>query len=314
MVLNRSKLLDYYYEKLYPELESLETERRILLRRLIGVWTGLVLLGGYIFWLARDSAEFQWWLIAGLAGAGYTLTAWMTKDYRRRFKKKIFAKLVERIDPTLRYDPDRKISSVLFDASGLFPRDYTLYQGNDLIEGAIGDTPISFCDLNVQKEYRDAKGRKNRSIVFAGTFVVTEFHKHFNGFVRVVPDFAERYFGVTGRWLQGWDKEVVRMDSPRFEKLFKVYAKDSVEAHYLLTPNIMERIVALQERADAPIYLSFRYEKLFIAVAHGEDRFEPTLFTSLLKVDTFLKYAENLDLILSIVEELNLNRKVWSKE
>jgi hypothetical protein len=167
----------------------------------------------------------------------------------------------------------------------------------------------------VEKETTDSKGRKHRTTIFAGTFIVTEFHKHFRKTVKVYPDIAEKYLGVVGSWLQdvAGDK-LVRMDSPAFEKEFKVLADDPVEAHYLLTPNIMEKLVQLKRKAGAPVYLSFKYDKLFIAIANGGQWFEPSLFKSLLSLDIFKAYIENLNLVLGIVEDLNLNRRIWSKE
>jgi hypothetical protein len=120
---------------------------------------------------------------------------------------------------------------------------------------------------------------------------------------------------VVGSWLQDVASDkLVRMDSPAFEKEFKVLADDPVEAHYLLTPNIMEKLVQLKRKAGAPVYLSFKYDKLFIAIANGGQWFEPSLFKSLLSLDIFKSYIENLNLVLGIVEDLNLNRRIWSKE
>ncbi len=314
MHLNRSVLLDYYYGELYPELETLEKERLRLLKRLALIWGVLAIAGGYILWVLRNAEDLQWWVGAGIAAAGSAVTSWMSADYRRRFKRRIFAKLLAKIDPDLVYRPEGKVSSTLFDVSGLFGRDYNVYRGGDLISATVGRTPIQFSSLKVEKVYKNRRGEKERTTVFAGTFIVTDFHKNFKGSVRIVPDFAEKHLGIAGRWLQDFSGDVVRLDSPAFEKIFKVYADDSVEAHYLLTPNIMEKLVALQKKADAPVYLSFKYNKLFIAIADGGRRFEPTLLKSLLRLEVFKSYIENLNLILGIVDDLNLNRRIWSKE
>jgi len=252
-----------------------------------------------------------------IAAFGATIFAanWLMTDYRRKFKKRIFKELVAKIDPALLYNPSGTIPRPIFTMSGLFDTDIDYYEGNDLIKGKIGATPIEFSDLKVEKEVRDSKGRKYRSTIFAGTFIVTEFHKRFHNPVLVYPDAAEKYFGLVGSWFQGAvNGKLVRMDSPAFEREFKVYSEDPVEAHYLLTPVIMEKLVALRKKADAPVYLSFRLDRLFIAIQNGGNWFEPTLFKSLLSIDVFKSYIENLNLILSIVEEFNLNRRIWSKE
>ena len=318
MAVKTSDLLDFYYEELYPELEKLEKERLAVRKRLffsfavIGVAALFFLKATYEM---PHGGDIAFWIVAAAMGTGGFVYRWLTDDYRRRFKANIFRRLITRIDPTLLYNPAGMVPRTLFQLSGLFGDDIDYYDGNDLIRGTIGDTPLEFSDLKVEKETRDSKGRRHRVTIFAGTFIVTEFHKNFQHTVKVYPDVAEKYLGVVGGWLQGMTSgKLVRMDSPAFEKEFKVVADDAVEAHYLLTPNIMEKLVQLRKKADAPVYLSFRLDKLFIAIANGGDWFEPTLFKSLLGVDIFKSYIENLNLVLGIVEDLNLNRRIWSKE
>ena len=316
MAVNRSELLDFYYEELYPELQAMEEERKKVARRVL--WAGGAIAAAALGLMAaiyRNSFDAAVEVL-GVAVALWALVyGWLTATYRRDFKHNIFRRLVTRIDPSLLYSPTGMIPRSLFRLSGLFDDEIDHYDGNDLIKGKIGGTPLEFSDLRVEKETTDSKGRKHRTTLFAGTFIVTEFHKHFRKTVKVYPDIAEKYLGVVGSWLQdvAGDK-LVRMDSPAFEKEFKVVADDPVEAHYLLTPNIMEKLVRLKERAGAPAYLSFKYDKLFIAIANGGQWFEPSLFKSLLSLDIFKAYIENLNLVLGIVEDLNLNRRIWSKE
>ena len=315
-MLRTSDLLDFYYDELYPSLLQLEKERKSVLKRIVTAFVVLVSGAGSIeYFQYRNAGSFDLDLLVGAFAGGGLIAAWIARDYRKRFKREIFRRLVLRIDPSLTYRPDGAIDRTLFDLSALFPTDYDRYEGNDYIEGTIGKTPIRFSDLKVQKETRDSKGRRHTTTVFAGTFVVTEFHKHFHNEVKIYPDLAEKYLGVFGSWLQEMmTAHLVRLDSPAFEKEFKVYAQDPVEAHYLLTPNIMEKLVKLRRNANAPVYLSFRLDKLFVAIENGGEWFEPTIFRSLLRLEVFKSYVGNLELLLGIVEELNLNRRIWSKE
>ena len=316
MNIKTSDLLDFYYEELYPQLKELEEERKKVARRV--VWA-VVAIGAAALYLVRytyeTGADVTIQIAAVALGAGALAVGWIVAGYRRKFKYSIFRQLVARIDPTLLYSPTGMIPRTLFELSALFGKDIDRYEGHDLIKGKIGETPIEFSHLKVERERRDSKGRSHRDTLFSGTFIVTDFHKNFKHTVQVYPDVAEKYFGVVGGWLQGMaNGRLVRMDSPSFEKEFKVVADDPVEAHYLLTPNIMEKLVLLKKRANAPVYLSFKLNKLFIAIANDGNWFEPTIFKSLLRIDVFRGYIENLNLVLGIVNELNLNRRIWSKE
>ncbi len=311
-----SELLDFYYGELHRDLLELEAERKRVAKMVVVVISLIAAAAlGLIFTTGGPKGDFAAIIAAfALASAAFSYR-WFTAGYRRGYKNRIFSRLVERIDPTLLYSPAGMVSRTFFNLSGLFQSDIDYYDGGDLIKGKIGRTPIEFSRLKVEKESTDARGKRRRSLIFHGTFIVTEFHKHFKKEVLIYPDIAEKYLGVFGGWLQGISgKKPVRMDSPEFEKEFKVYADDPVEAHYLLTPSVMERLTALKRRADAPLYISFRLDKLFIAIADEDGRFEPPLFRSLLGIEIFKAYIENFNLILSIVEELNLNRRIWSKE
>ncbi len=316
MSLSRSALLDYYYDELYPELVELEAERRRILKWAVVVALVVALPALWLAWKTLGNGiEIPFWIAVTAAGIVGFAVNWLMISYRRRFKSRIFSKIVTKIDPSLLYLPAGTIDRSLFVASALFGDRIDRFSGRDLIRGRIGKTPIAFSSVKAEREHRDARGREHRSVIFAGTFIVTEFHKSFSRTTLVVPDLAEKYLGVLGGWLQTLSgKKVVRLDHPGFEREFVVYADDPVEAHYILTPIIMEKILAIKERSGSNIYLSFRFDKLFIAIENGGDRFEPGLFRSLLRFDTFRGYIENLNIILSIVEELNLNRRIWSKE
>ncbi len=316
MALKRSDLLDFYYRELYPQLQELEEERKRVARQVLFAGTVIAVTALWLIAVIEQNSFDAAVQVVGIAVALWTLLyGWLTTGYRRRFKRDIFRRLVARIDPSLIYSHTGMIPRTLFRLSGLFDDSIDHYSGNDLIKGKIGETPLEFSDLRVEKETTDSKGRKHRITIFAGTFIVTEFHKHFHKTVKVYPDVAEKYLGVVGGWFQDMaNATLVRMDSPAFEKEFKVLADDPVEAHYLLTPNIMEKLVQLRKRVGAPVYLSFKLDKLFVAIENGGEWFEPSLFRSLLSLDVFKGYIENLNQILSIVEELNLNRRIWSKE
>ncbi|WP_353661577.1 DUF3137 domain-containing protein [Hydrogenimonas sp. SS33] len=307
-----SDLIDFYYDELHGELEGLEAERKRLLRNLsiVALITAAAFVA-YVIYADGDILYDRVYTVLFVAlPVVFVAREWMSRSYRKRFKQEVFGRIVARVDPSLSYEPEGKVPEALFVASGLFGTRYDTYRGSDLIRGKIGETPIRFSNLKVKKR----KGDDDETI-FAGTFIVTEFHKHFTHPLAVMPDVAERYLGVIGSWMQNAGaRNLVRLDSPRFEKYFKVYSDDAVEAHYLLTPNLMEKIVELRERAGADLYLSFRYDKLFIAIANGGRWFEPSLFRSLLRLDIVKGYIENLQLLLGIVEELNLNRRIWSKE
>jgi len=74
------------------------------------------------------------------------------------------------------------------------------------------------------------------------------------------------------------------------------------------------KIVDFKKKTNRPIYLSFVGSKVFVAVSYTRNLFEPKLFRTLLDFGLLQEYFEDLRLAAGIVEDLNLNTRIWSKE
>lgn len=105
---------------------------------------------------------------------------------------------------------------------------------------------------------------------------------------------------------------MIRMENPEFEKYFAVYAHDDVEARYLLSPSLMERMVELRERFDSRIAFSFTDSCMNIAIPSTRNFFE--MPDGDLDCESLRQCLSEFLLFLRIVDELNLNVRIWSKE
>ena len=107
------------------------------------------------------------------------------------------------------------------------------------------------------------------------------------------------------------DGELVKLENPEFEEHFVVYSTDQQEARYILSSQIMERILWFKQKTDQRIYMSFRKKHVYVGISGGNDRFEPSLFQTLLRNELFEQYITDIELVLGLVEDLNLNRRIW---
>ncbi len=227
-------------------------------------------------------------------------------------KDETLSPIIKAINPTFKYKYENYIPEKIFKASKISNKWILSYAGNDLAMGKIEDNYIMFSDLLV-------KGFAQT--VFHGQFIVTEFNKNFEGTTVVLTDHAEVIFGKTlGGFIQSTfsGSDLVRMDNPDFEEAFVVQSSDSIEAHYLLTSTLMERILRYKEKTKQNIELSFFSNVICIAIPYDKDHFE-YLDSSMFKSETQLKeafekeFTAPLELVTDIVEELKLNEKLWSK-
>jgi hypothetical protein len=103
------------------------------------------------------------------------------------------------------------------------------------------------------------------------------------------------------------------MDDPEFEKEFVVYSTNQIEARYILSHSLMKKLLAFKHKSKHPVYISFIGTHIYMAVSYDKDLFEPSIFHSLLDYKVAMEYVKTLHLAISVVEELKLNQKLWSK-
>jgi hypothetical protein len=108
--------------------------------------------------------------------------------------------------------------------------------------------------------------------------------------------------------------ELIKLEDPEFESHFVVYGTDQIQARYILSMSLMERIVEFRKKTGRKIYLSFVGSKVFAAVSYTKSLFEPRLFRTLLDFDPICEYFRDLQLAIGIVDDLNLNTRIWSKQ
>ena len=313
-------LKQFYDTTLMPDLQAFEQQRRGIVRRITIVIIVALGLGGAGFLLMMSSmgqvgpAVAIPVILCLLLGGG--VCAVLTRSYVTSFKSIVIDKIVHFIDENLSYEPKRCIDKSTFMLSKIFTTKPNRYKGDDLVSGKIGATQIQFSELNAVRESGSGKN-KHSYTVFRGIFFIGDFNKHFIGQTIVLPDTAEKLFGRLGRKLQSLNVfrgELIKLEDPEFESHFVVYGSDQVEARYILSTSLMARITDFKKKTGKRIYLSFIGSMVFVAVSYTRNLFEPKLFKTLLDFGPVRQYYEDLALAIGIVDDLNLNTRIWSKE
>ncbi len=318
-----SEITDYYYNDLGPIIKDLDKKRQEVRRRILFYYSfvAIALTWGayYITTLCDDPDYFMigiGYFVVMMVSFGIVM-AIVSKDYVKEFKKKVIAPLIKFIDPNLNYDPQRYIPESLLRYSGIVTSRIDRYSGNDYVSGEIDGVHIEFSDIKADQRREDSEGHVEYVTIFEGVLLKAEFPKHFHSRTFVFPDTAEKKFGsMIGRFLQSHSTshgELIKMDNPEFEKEFVVYGDDTIEAHYILTQSMMERMLEFKKRVGHSVAFSFVGGEMFVAVYYDKDTLEPSIFSSLLDYKIAKEYIETLFYAMGIVEELNLNKKLWSK-
>lgn len=225
---------------------------------------------------------------------------------------------VAEIAPGMRYLPEHMVPQGQFEAGGLFSSDIDRYEGEDSLSGRAGATDLLFSELHVQRKETstdsDGKTSTHWVTVFKGIYLVADFHKDFRCRVKIVPDVAEANFGWLGRKLQGVSGNLVRLANPEFERAFKVTSDDDIGAHYLLTPDMQERFLALRSQWSPNIRAALMDSCLHLAIPMKENWFEAGEANPAGAIQPLQHFLEQLVLILHVTETFDLNTRIWTKE
>lgn len=239
-------------------------------------------------------------------------------QFRSDYKTAVVEKVVHFINPKFIYDANKHISLNDFTMSKLGSKKVNKAVGDDYVCGKIDKTVFECSELIAQYEWEDTDqdGKKVTRVedYFNGLFFLADFNKHIQGETFVMPDKAERLLGKFGQNLQKSSKgDLVKLENPDFEKLFAVFSTNQTEARYILTPAIMEGMVKIRKETGANCYFSFIGERVYCGIEFNKALFEASLYRSLSFAD--VEFMHSLfSLIETIITEMNLNTRIWTKE
>lgn len=314
-----------YDTELQPVLAELERQR-------IRVWCWLLACGVGVLGVAAIANILFGQL--GLAIGGITsgiaasiAIGLLWQQYRLRFKQDLIGRLVAYYDPEIVYLPKRGIEKQEFRHSQLYRHRIDRYRREDLVKGKIGATAFRFSEVHAQYKTTSRSGGKTRTrwhTLFRGIFFVADFNKQFSGTTLVIPDQMERQWGKFGQQLQEWSAklgiqpgQLVKLEDPEFERIFAVYASDQIEARYLLSTSLMQRLVRFRHRFNQPISLSFVSSNLYLAIPTRKNHFEPPplwVGVGAIAIADLQAYLDDLNLAQEIIDDLNLNLRIWNKQ
>lgn len=254
----------------------------------------------------------------GVAIAHYHYFGIGADRYRMMFKERILRKLIKAVEPSVSYEPLMGITEETFLGSHLFDAQPDRYACEELMYGMIGDTKVKFSEVHAETKHTrtNANGgsRTYWESLFQGVFFIADFHKEFRHPVSVMPDVAEKHFGWIGKKIQKLGGGLQTLENPEFEKCFVVRGVDAVETRYILTPSMQERLLELRGRLGKDLRVGFRDSHVWLAIPNETDWFEGSLKIPAGDRGQAMMLLRQLRSCFQIVEELDLNTRIWTKE
>ena len=189
------------------------------------------------------------------------------------------------------------ISSNLVYGSGVLRR-ASKFSSEDYIEGNINNVHFCFSDVHLEDEVSN-EDSTHYVTVFRGQFFQFQFNKKFTGDLFVMEGSSP---------LSSRKYQRIKLESVIFNSVFKVYATNEHEAFYILTPHFMESLLELEKHHPGKITMSFKENKLNIAIYNNIDSFKCPMFKKF-NEELINNFTNDLKLIEKIIRSLKLDQK-----
>ena len=304
----------FYLSVLQPEMDSLEDYRKEV-KQQYDTYLFLAFLGLLLYYFITTGGTLAG-LIPMLFFYGIPATyllQWNSKRIRDkfsyRFKSEIMGRIVAFNNPALQHNPEKGIMLKAVEISKIFNDSLQKFDSNDLIEGKMGKTTIQFSNVKlVHKTW----GMKSK---FSGLFLIALFNKRFAGEYYVISNRSNSASGssITKSMQQtnASRPKLIKTESPLFEREFSVFGSDPIEAMYILTPALMQRMLDFKEKVKGEVHFSFNRSRMFAAIEGKNNIFYPPLRQQVSK-DDLEEWNHNLGFALDLVNDIQLNTRIWT--
>lgn len=298
----------YYNHTIHPELMRLERKRQRLFR--------LLIFSGCLFFIIIIIEIYLSILFITLLltlGVGFYMAYLILRirQFILTFKPNVVNLILDFIDDSLNYqkmtyEPKKYISKADFLESKLFVTPAPVYEGEDYIEGRIGDIDFRLCELNV-REF--SKVRQRLNYVFRGVFLHAVFTIEAPGTIMIWPRKFQQYLTPTIKKItwQGGRNVDRQLRNSEFRKTFMAYAMPNTDVDELLSIDMQKAILSYHQRTGKEIYLSFVESQIFMGVTNPKDILEPYVFRSNVSFEMIKEFFEDIQMLISIVEDFDAN-------
>lgn len=262
-----------------------------------------------------------------------------SRHFKRQYKDIIVKEMVKQLIETYQLSDDDTDAELEWNysgkgrmpnngiyKSGLFVMDrIDKAFGSDLIWGKLGFTKYFLSALTLYEEKVVEGGYQNRNPKeklkkrFQGVLFLADFNKNFKGHTLLQDkriksyQHLKRYIRMLFVNKSGKRKlNRIKLENQKFNHLFKTKTTHEIEARYVLTPNFIEKIIAFRKKRRIPIDIAFRQNFISIACFSKKSFFKPSIFRRMKHGQVKTVYND-LHFFLSIIEELELNTRIWSK-
>ena len=193
------------------------------------------------------------------------LGAYKKNKFAKTIKREIVKNFVDtKFEEVKLYEPQYGLSESDVLRSGITSRP-DRFSSEDLIEGVYKEIKFRVSDCHMEDEHTDSEGHTSTTTVFKGRYYIYEFKRKFVGTLKV---WEKLIFG------NKQNLKKIETESIRFNKTFRSWTDDQQFAFYMLTPSVIEKLLAFEEKYKGKMAFYVHENELHIAVDDNNDYME----------------------------------------
>lgn len=261
----------------------------------------LIILTRNYFFIFHISALFLVITVIAIALTTHKEHADYIKSYKAYFVAASLAKIFTNISYNHNSSMPREIVQRVMTTADR-------YHSNDFMTATYKNINFAQADVHIEEEHTDSDGDKTYVTIFKGRFLVFDFDRNFTTNLQVLSrHFAGARLKHSANHLKF---QRIQTESGDFNKNFRIFAEDGVDALYILDPAFMEKIQKLYTDAGHEILLTFIDKKVYIAINDGKDSLEPphSAKKPLDEQAEIARVQKDIFTITNFVDSLNLDR------
>ena len=190
----------------------------------------------------------------------------ITKEYKKLYKESFVVSVLNEVFENVIYDYERGFESSYVNHFAL-TRLGNRFSSEDYLRASYKG--INFEQADVMIQYHTSGKNSHTTTYFKGRMFA--FHFPYKS-VTSVQVFSEHY-PYRGTPNEGFKMNKIQMESQRFNKMFDVRAYDEMDAFYVLTPHMMERLEYISQHFNH-IAMHFHGNKLYVGIHTSGDAFD----------------------------------------
>lgn len=289
-------------------------------------------------------------IIVGVLALLFSILNDPKEVFESRLKNRVLPEIFKHVNPSFQYASEGYNGTTLQESKLLskgFFKNTVKLKGEDYVKGKINNIDVEFFEIQFFKEvvnYAKTAGGcllslilipvelfknifhgdtqpdelfvgvvRDTNIFYSGFFMYADFHKDFNGKVLMIPKKNDRIKDKMFELLEPKNLGTISMENPYIDNQYNIYSSNPTLGYYVLSQSLIDKIHSMSEKERALPIISLINGKMYFIIPWNKNFFSVNLFSKIESGDYFLPYLNEVKSFETIIKDLNLDTRIWTK-